>query len=220
MLGEFWQISGDTGIASDLATVNFENDFLIPFVKNELSPQLFEILRKATTLNMKSRYRSVSELKKDFSKFLSRGEKIGATGKPQNQIKKNIGISYKRIFSDQPSGERTELDDLIYTGQKRITLGTADKVRIRFTDIQLKKAKFTEPSFLKCAMDKNDILISVDVDDIQKKIQPLIPAKNPSAANKLMEKIRGKGKEQQKPYRIEFDCTSFLMVEGILNKGR
>lgn len=224
LMGEYWQTDEEESVISGIQGIDFEKDFLMNFAVNELHPYIVEKIRKATTRKINKRYRSAAEFKKEIHEALQRVDKEGKKIKPKEEIKKNISISYKRILqapTDQEGPKGTEKENesvsmqtINYKGQKKIDMGTADQVRLAFNGLQLKKAKIMGASFLKCQQDNHSILLQVDIEDIKKRVQPIM---KPGIITRLfyfLGSIFLRSRRKNSGHlRIEFDCQAILYVE-------
>jgi serine/threonine protein kinase len=240
LMGEYWQTDDDESVVSGIQGVDFEKDFLMTFAVNDIHPYIVEIIRKATTRKINKRYRTAAEFKKEMHEALQRVEKKGKKIKPKEGIKKNISISYKRVLQSPPENEGTgkenekeneneniNMQTIDYKGQKRIDMGTADHIRLCFTGLQLKKAKMIGSSFLKCQQANNSILLQVDTEDIEKRVQPIMKpgiitilshvfgSRVPGSRRQRPGKPGKKSQTQSQPHlRIEFDCQAILYMEA------
>ncbi|UCH92446.1 MAG: hypothetical protein JSV88_19405, partial [Candidatus Aminicenantes bacterium] len=230
LLGEYWQTNDEESVISGIQGVDFEKDFLVTFAVNDIHPYIVEKISKATTRKINKRYRSAAEFKKEMHEALQRVEKQGKKIKPKEEIKKNISISYKRILlllPDQEGIKGTGKEDesvsmktIDYKGQKNIDMGTADRVRLDFNGLQLRKAKIIGTSFLRCQQDNNSILVQVNTEDIKKTVQPIMKPGIISTLSHFLGssflRSRGQGGGN---VRIEFDCRAILYIEGETRSG-
>jgi serine/threonine protein kinase len=237
LMGEYWQTDDEESVVSGIQGVDFEKEFLMTFALNDIHPYIVEKIRKATTRKINRRYRTASEFRKEIHEALQRVEEKGKKIKPKEGIKKNISISYKRVLQSPPEQEGTgkgnghiNMETIDYKGEKRIDMGTADQIRLRFTGLQLINTKMIGSSFLKCQQANNSILLQVDTEDIKKRVQPIMkPGIITTLSHALGSRIPGfrgsRGQRPDKPgkkpqnqfqphLRIEFDCQAILYIEA------
>ena len=196
--------------------MDFEKEFLLKYAINEINPELLSKLRKATTLNISERYRSASDFRKEIHDTLEKEQKKGIKIKPKNSVKKNIGVSFKKVLPLEENINTKQLYTIQYEGQKRIDMKIHDTVRIEFPKMKLKDAKIIGPSFLKCQKSDTLLLIKVDTDEIIKYIQPIFRPGFKTLLNNVGAILFKKKKNQKKHVRIEIDCKSMLYIEGAL----
>ena len=216
LMGEFWKSDEEGTSTSDIRDVDFEKEFLLKYAINEINPELLSKLRKATTLNISERYRSASDFRKEIHDTLEKEQKKGIKIKPKNSVKKNIGVSFKKVLPLEENINTKQLYTIQYEGQKRIDMKIHDTVRIEFPKMKLKDAKIIGPSFLKCQKSDTLLLIKVDTDEIIKYIQPIFRPGFKTLLNNVGAILFKKKKNQKKHVRIEFDCKSMLYIEGAL----
>lgn len=198
LLGEYWQTEDDTFSVSDFRTVDFENDFLLKFAFHEIESTLLKNIRKATTLNIHRRFRSVSEFKKEIHKALDKAGKKRKKTPGNDTFTRNISISFKRILQSEETannGEK-EMPTIRFNGQRRISMDTSEAVKLDFTGLRLTKARIIGPSFLECRKTENALLLRVDSNAIMKKVQPLMRGHKP----------------MNRPFRMELEFKSLLRV--------
>lgn len=201
LLGEYWQSGDDETSALDFGQLDFEKEFLLKCVQNEISPPLLKRLRRATSLNINKRYVSAEAFRKAMQEVLTKEEKRGQNPRHRRSLKRNIVISYRRIIPAPAESAGSRLPTLSYQGQRRIDMGRAGAIRINFPDFQLRRAKFGEPTFLKCRRDGNTVILQLDSRAIDRKIRPL-------------RRIKTAGSDP--PFCLEFEAKARLSIEGSL----
>ncbi|NIM14026.1 MAG: protein kinase [Candidatus Aminicenantes bacterium] len=228
LLGEYWMTEDEDTAGTGIQGLDFEKDFLMNFALHEIDPVLIEKIRKATTLKINNRYRSAGEFRKEVHEALEcvqNAHKKKKKIKSREGLKKNISISYKRIiqFNQWEHGKNEEMTTAVnYNGQKKIDMGTADHLQIRFTGLELTKARIIGASFLTCHKKDNSIFLQVDREDIGKRVRPLL---QPGIMNAVIHFLVSlfnpkRPNKSQGHLRVEFDCKSILYIEGIRCKEK
>lgn len=195
LLGEYWRVGGDDTAASGIGT-DFAKDFLKEPAVHEIPPAVLKVIRKATTLNIKKRYRSAEKFRKDMHKALDK-EYLTAGGKSApGRLRRNIYISFKRIIPDEEKNPERKRQEILYKGRKKVDMGTGEELRIDFPGIGIKRARIIKPSFLDCRKEGDSIVVRVNSGDIDRAVRPLFT-----------------GKRKEGRSRIEFECKSILSIE-------
>lgn len=213
LLGEYWMINDDE-TSTYSAGVDFEKDFLLNMAGREIPPAVLRVIRKATTRNIKKRYRSTGKFREEMQQALQQGYQTFRDDASQGLLKRNIRLSCRRVYpveEEKPGGEK---QTIVYRGQRKINLGTQDSLKIDFPDVDLKVVKIPEPSFLECQKKNNSIIIRVDTESIKNTLRPILKANSKLSLNSLLNSVFNRKKKKEHP-RIEFDCKSILYIEGV-----
>jgi len=204
IMGEYWQPEEEESSVYGFGSTDFTEEYLKKYARDEIPPQLWNVLHKAVTLKIKHRYRTASQFRLALEKALTEVEPL--MGREDNPFKKSIGIHYKRlILPDTGTNEETSAGiegadshpvPLTYDGRRHIALDSADSMDIDFPALQLQRAFISGPSFMRCTFSANRVTVSIDQQAVMQTLQPLL-------------------RSSRQCRRIEFDGRAVLKVEGI-----
>jgi serine/threonine protein kinase len=201
LLGEYWRSEDDETSGLDFGQLDFEKEFLLKCAQGEIGRPLLRRLRRATSLSIDKRYASAGAFSKAMHKALAKEEKRSRNPRQRRAFRRTIIIAYRVTIPAAADSTGSRLPTLCYRGQRRLDMGRAEAIQINFPDFRLRRARFGEPTFLKCRREGNTVILRLDSRAIDKKIRPL-------------RRIKTVGSDPA--FHLEFEAKARLAIAGSL----